>query len=89
MFYFNQSLTITRQRKELYPILGLKKVVLFSEIGRLKIYHSPVRLIECVSEYKFLISKKTNKKNKQANSSKKTKQKKTKKQKKRKKNQKK
>ena len=41
-------------------------MVLFSEIGRLKIYHSPTRLIECVSKYKFLISKKTPKKPKQA-----------------------
>ena len=33
-------------------------VVFFPEIGQVKIfYHSPVRLIECVSEYTFLISK--------------------------------
>ena len=42
--------------------LRLKKVALFPEIGRIKIfYHSPTRIVECVSEYIFLISKKTNK----------------------------
>ena len=35
-----------------------KKVVLFQEIGRVKkIFHSPARIVECVSEYIFLISK--------------------------------
>ena len=54
-------------------------MVLFSEIGRLKIYHSPVRLIECVSEYKLLISKKTNKKKQTSKQQQKNKTKKTKK----------
>ena len=35
-----------------------KKVVLFQEIGRVKKnFHSPARIVECVSEYIFLISK--------------------------------
>ena len=37
---------------------GHKKVVLFPEIGRVKFfYHSPVRIVECVSECTFLIKK--------------------------------
>ena len=49
--------------------LGQKKVVLFPEIGRMKIfYHSPARLIECVSKYTVLIWKKqqTNSTNKKS-----------------------
>ena len=35
-----------------------KKVVLFAEIDRMKIfYHSPTQLVKCVSEYIFLIAK--------------------------------
>ena len=35
-----------------------KKVVLFPEIGRMKFfYRSPVRIVECTSEYTFLVSK--------------------------------
>ena len=46
--------------------LSQKRVVLFPETGRVKkFYYSPARIIECVSEYIFLISK-----NKQANKSK-------------------
>ena len=47
-------------------LLRLKKVALFPEIGRIKIfYHSPTRIVECASEYIFLISKKTEQTNKQ------------------------
>ena len=46
-----------------------KKVVLFPEIGRMKFfYRSPVRIVECTSEYTFLVSKnneQTSKKKKQ------------------------
>ena len=39
------------------------KIVLFPEIGRVKIfYHSSALIVECVSEYIFLIKKKNNKK---------------------------
>ena len=38
--------------------IGPKKVVLFAAIGRVKdFYHSPAHIVECVSEYIFLISK--------------------------------
>ena len=39
---------------------GPKKVALFPEIGRVKIfYHLPVRIVKYVSEYIFLVSKNT------------------------------
>ena len=39
-------------------IWGQTKVVLFPQIGRVKNFcHSPARIVECVSEYTFLISK--------------------------------
>ena len=35
-----------------------KKLVLFPEVGQVKFFHhSPARIVECVSEYIFLISK--------------------------------
>ena len=44
--------------------LGQKKVVLFLEIGQVKIfYHSPSCIVECISEY-ILISKNKQKKEK-------------------------
>ena len=43
-----------------------KKVVLFPEIDRVSFfYHSPACIVECVSEYIFLISKKQKNKAKQ------------------------
>ena len=42
-----------------------KKVFLFPEINQVKkCYHSPARIIKCVSEYAFLISKNNNNTNK-------------------------
>ena len=42
-----------------------KKVFLFPEINRVKkCYHSSARIIKCVSEYAFLISKNNNNTNK-------------------------
>ena len=44
-----------------------KKVVLFPEIGRMKFfYRSPVRIVECTSEYTFLVSKKNKTQTKEA-----------------------
>ena len=44
--------------------LGQKKEVLFPEIGWVDFfYHSPARIVECLSEYIFLISNKTKKQN--------------------------
>ena len=40
-----------------------KKVVLNPEIGRVKnFYHSPARIVKCLSEYIFLIKKNKKKK---------------------------
>ena len=51
--------------------IGPKKVVLFAAIDRVKDFcHSPARIVECVSEYIFLISKnkrKSKKKSKKKN----------------------
>ena len=53
-----------------------KKVALFPEIDRAKIfYHSPARIIECVSEYTFLISKNNKQTNKNNNNNNKNKKK--------------
>ena len=39
---------------------GPKRLVLFQEIGRVKnFYHSPARIVDCVSKYIFLILKTT------------------------------
>ena len=44
---------------------GQKKVVLFPEsVGWKNFYHSPAHIIECVSQYVFLIKKKQQQKNK-------------------------
>ena len=45
-------------KKHFGRALGQKKVVLFPEIGRVKLfYHLPACIVECVLEYTFLISK--------------------------------
>ena len=50
-----------------------KKVVLFPEIGPVKIfYHSPARIVECVSEYIFNFKKKTRRQKMQKKLKKKT-----------------
>ena len=39
-----------------------KKLVLFLEIGRVRIfYHSPTGIVDCISEYIFLLKKNTEK----------------------------
>ena len=53
-------------RKILVYNLRPKIVVLFPEIGRVKkFYHSLAHIVECVSEYIFLIPKEEEKKKKQ------------------------
>ena len=54
-------------------MLRPKKVVLFPEIGRMKNY-SLARIVKCVSEYMFLISKKQTKKEKKYKNTKKEKE---------------
>ena len=61
-----------------------KKVALFPEIDRVKIfYHSSACIIECVSEYTFLISKNNKQTNKNNNNNNKNKKKQKKRKKKR------
>ena len=60
-----QPRKVTLERCFIRILLGQKKVVLLPEIGRVKnFYHSPARIVESVSEYTFLISKKLKRKKK-------------------------
>ena len=50
-----------RKEKCLFMVRPNKKVAVFPEIGRVKIFNLlPTRIVECVSEYIFFVSNKEN-----------------------------